>query len=190
MGRISLIFAMTALSVALPLFALPQEEPLGDVAKQLRAQRGKETRKATKVFTNDDLPSRPPEATGPTESAPVIPESISGKKPTPEKENSKSPDGKMQTRDHWQSKFTEARRNLAHAQEQQQLVEDELNLLQIQEARELNINFKQEISAKVQSKQTDVEMSHTATADARRRLENLEQEFKDSGAPDDWKPEQ
>jgi hypothetical protein len=82
----------------------------------------------------------------------------------------------------------EARRNLAHAKEQQQLAEDELNLLQIQEVREIDPATKQALTAKVQAKQSDVEVVTATTAAAQKDLDDVEREFKDTGAPDDWKP--
>ena len=61
MSRFRLLLTIVALSIALPVVARPQQDQsLGDVARQLREQRAKDTKKATKVFTNDNLPSPKP----------------------------------------------------------------------------------------------------------------------------------
>ena len=61
MRRITLLFTILLLSAALPLVAQPQQqESLGDLARQLREQHDKDAKKATKVFTNDNLPAPKP----------------------------------------------------------------------------------------------------------------------------------
>jgi hypothetical protein len=75
---------------------------------------------------------------------------------------------------------------LAKAKELQQLSEDELNLLQIQQVREIDPAVKANLTEQVQAKQSEVDVSKAATDAAQKALENLEKEFKASGAPDDW----
>lgn len=195
MRKIFLWFAvtLTALSMPLTLLAAAQQESLGDIARQLREQRQKEGKKATKVFTNDNLPASPPGESTPKE--PVITTSTGEDKTvpapsTPEKKaaESESPESKLQTKEYWEARFLEARRSLAHAKEQLQLSEDEMNLLQIQQAREIDPGMKDAVTAKLQAKQSEVEVLRAATAAAQKNLDDLEQEFKDSGAPDDWRP--
>ena len=96
------------------------------------------------------------------------------------------PENKKGTKQYWQSRFKSARARLADAEERQQLAEDELNLLQIQDVRELNPNVKAEIAAKIKAKEDEVSGTRAATEEARKTLENLENEFKASGAPDEW----
>jgi len=75
---------------------------------------------------------------------------------------------------------------LAKAKELQQLSEDELNLLQIQQVREIDPVAKADLTAKVQAKQSEVGLNTAATDAAQNALDDLEKEFKASGAPDDW----
>jgi hypothetical protein len=206
MRRVISIFAFLLLSAALPLAAPAQQAPsdsssesLGDVARQQRVQRGKEAKKAAKVFTNDNLPApkmgeavssspAPPENPAPSEpdaakgAAPATPSETGSKPATPSEEK----ENKVKTRDFWQQKFKAVRQGVAKAKEQQQLSEDELNLLQIEQARELDTMAKQDLDTKVQSKQSEVDTNKAVTEAAQRALEDLEKEFKDSGAPDDW----
>ena len=183
MGRTTLLFTILMLSAVLPLVARPQQqESLGDVARQLRDQHDKGSRKATKVFTNDNLPEPKPGAK-PAQASPhpaTPPSETAGKPPEP-------PAGKDKTRDYWQGKFKAARLDVAKAKEQQQLAEDELNLLQIQQAREMETTGKADLTAKVQAKQSEVDTNQAATDAAQNALDDLEKDFKASGAPDDWR---
>ncbi len=107
------------------------------------------------------------------------------------KEAGQVPKGKPSTREYWQSRFKSARAKLAKAQETQQLTEDELNLLQIQQAREvLNTNVAAEVGQKIAAKQAEVDSARAATDKAAKALEQLQQEFASSGAPPEWSEEQ
>jgi len=97
-----------------------------------------------------------------------------------------TPEKKKETKEYWQGRFKSARAQLADAQEGEQLVEDELNLLQIQQVRELDSNAKAELDAKVKAKQDEVTEKKAAAKNAEKALEDLQEEFKESGAPEDW----
>lgn len=197
MARTTLVFLILLLSAALPLVAGPQQqESLGDLARQLREQRNKDTKKATKIFTNDNLPApvfgepvskmaappASPSATTQTASKSAAPPSAeeAGAKET------EPPEDKSRTRGYWQDRFKAARQDVAKAREQQQLSEDELNLLQIQQAREMDGLAKEDLAAKVQAKQSEVDTNKTTMETAQKALADLEKEFKESGAPEDW----
>jgi hypothetical protein len=183
--------------MALPVFAHPQqEESLGNVARQLRQQNESNPRKAMKVFTNDNLPEPkpgeaisslplPPEPPASPVKSTVKPVGTPSAEETGEKPRESEGD-KVKTRDYWQDRFKAARHDVAKAKEQQQLADDELNLLQIQHVRELDSMAKEEITTKVQAKQSDVDVNLAATEAAQKALNILDKEFKDSGAPEDW----
>ena len=100
------------------------------------------------------------------------------------------PKGKPGTREYWESRFKSARAKLARAQEIQQLTEDELSLLQIQQAREaLNTDVVAELAQKIPAKQTEVDAARAATEKATQELEELQQDFAASGAPEEWSAE-
>jgi hypothetical protein len=108
-----------------------------------------------------------------------------------ESEVGESPKGKPDTKEYWESRFKFARAKLARAREIQQLTEDELSLLQIQQAREaLNSDVAAELAQKIPDKQTEVDAARAATDKATRELEDLQQEFAASGAPEEWSAEQ
>jgi hypothetical protein len=169
-----------------------QQESLGDLARQVREQKSTEP-KATKVFTNDNLPApKPGEAISSLPLPPSITEDTApkpGNPPAKEDTGSKpkeSTGDKVKTRDYWQEKFKAARQDVAKAKEQQQLSEDELGLLQLQQVREIDAIAKDDLTNKVQAKQSEVDTNRATTDAAQKALDDLTKEFKDSGAPDEW----
>jgi hypothetical protein len=176
-------------------------QSLGDLARQERAKRSKETKKAVKVVTDEDLPPRPVEepkaTTSPSESAeqpgeqpaeqaaepPATPPEEASAPPPAEEPK---PEDKQKTRDYWQGRFKAAKQRIADAEELQRLAEDELSLLQIQQARELSPDAKSDLDAQVKAKSAEVESKRAQTAKAQKALEDLEKDFKESGAPEDW----
>jgi chromosome segregation ATPase len=99
------------------------------------------------------------------------------------------PKFKKGTKEYWQARFQSARARLADARERQQLAEDELNLLQIQDARELNSNLKADLDAKIKPKEDEVSQNRVATEEAQKALDDLRKEFQASGAPEEWSQE-
>jgi hypothetical protein len=93
---------------------------------------------------------------------------------------------KQRTREYWQEQFKPLRAKLAADEQVQRLVEDELSLLQIQQARELSPGVQSQLEAQVKAKTAEVEAKRAETAKSRKELADLEQEFKESGAPADW----
>jgi hypothetical protein len=198
-------FSFVVAITSLPLLAAPQQS-LGDLARQLRQQQLKAGRKATRVYTNDNLPARPPDETRAAasgkSSTPAINSSDKAKAEPDSShatgETSKAtetgqaanepqkPENEKKTREYWQSRFKSARARLADTQERQQLAEDELNLLQIQEVRELNADAKTELADKVKAKTDEVSQARAATEEARKALQDLQDEFQASGAPEEW----
>jgi len=182
MRRKALKCAILALVLGVPV-SLAAQQSLGDVARALRAEREKSPQKPVKIFTNDDLPARPP-AEGPSAASGMTSEA--GSAEATKQSSTASSEDKKKTKDYWQAKFKSVRAQLASAQEKQQLAEDELNLLQIQLARELNTTAKADLEAKVNAKQAEVEGNRAATDKAQKDLAELEKEFQESGAPADW----
>jgi hypothetical protein len=185
------LLILVGLSTALMFAAsLVLAQSLGDLARAERAKRAKEGKKPVKVITNDNLPPRPP-GEGPTAAS-----SMSAAPPpaqTPSMPAASAPEGpeasgadKQKTREYWQAQFKPLRAKLAADEEQQSLVEDELSLLQIQEARELSPDVKSQLEAQIKAKSAEVEEKRAVTAKDRKELDELEEEFKESGAPAEW----
>jgi hypothetical protein len=186
---------VTVLFLGSGLFAsaqTTQQQSLGDIARQLREQKAKDAKAPATVITNDTLPAS---VAGqvinvlPDNAAKPAANDANAKPAEAAETNKEKPaahDPKSRTREEWQNMFKAARRDLAKAKEVQQLSEDELNLLQIQDARELDAVAKQDLDNKIQSKQSEVDANKATTAAAQKTLDDLEKEFKDSGAPEEW----
>jgi hypothetical protein len=187
-----------ALLVALPVARSAQS--LGEVARQVRKEREARVERGevpVLVFTNDDIarmppiailessqevemeppaPSRPPEATG---GEPAASPAAAQPRKAGGEESEKS-------KEYWQARFKAARGVLAQAKDEQTLVEDELRLLQIQQARELNPDRSRRLNGQIDASTVELETKRAATGKARQALEKLDKEFKDSGAPQEW----
>lgn len=87
---------------------------------------------------------------------------------------------------YWRARFKAARERLKNAQEQQQLAEDELALLETRQATESSEDAQSAFAVQIPTKQTEVAVKRAATAKAQEALDALDQEFKQSGAPEDW----
>ncbi len=206
LGKLKII--LMALPLILAAVPCPAQS-LGDIAREVRQQK-KETRQPVKVFTNDNLPPPTPwepvtmESTGPSAKS----QAESKEKPaTPtEKKEQESPaektEAKKENSEELEAQLKAAKQELSEAQEQQQLSEDELNLLELQQAREgsLDNELHAQLEEKIGSKTSEVEAKRAATAKAQdkvddisKKLEELQGE-KDAGssekAPDVQPPEQ
>lgn len=196
MKSVGLRFGVLVLALGLPI-SLGAQQSLGDLARQLREQREKSPKKAVKTYTNDNLPARPP-GEGPTASTGMSTEAEAKANPPStaeaagktaegqESEKTGSSEDKEKTKEYWQGRFKALRGQLAKAQEALQLTKDELNLLQIEDARAIDPNAKTDLDAKVRAKQGEVDTNQAAVDKVKKQLDDLEKEFADSGAPEDW----
>jgi hypothetical protein len=182
------IWAILGMGATAPLSG----QSLGDFARSERARRA-QGRQATKVYTNDNLPQTAtiaetaPSAQAATEKPPAPVESAeTGAQPSSAAAPGKASEDKRKTKDYWQGRFKAARADLDHAQEELRLSEDELRLLQIQEARELDPQAKTKLSDQVASKQAEANSMRQGVDKAKQALADLEKEFEESGAPQDW----
>jgi len=202
------VFSYLIALTSLPLLATPQES-LGDLARQLRQEQLKAGLKTTKVYTNDNLPGRKrdkgraevsgasgasiaPAATASEQAQAernarqAVKQANQASEPSQPATESEKPENKIRTKEYWQARFKSVRAQLADAQERQQLVEDEINLLQIQGVRALDPNLKTELEGKIKAKQDELSPKRAATVQAQKALEDLQREFQASGAPDEW----
>ncbi|HEV2378488.1 MAG TPA: hypothetical protein VG206_01680 [Terriglobia bacterium] len=87
---------------------------------------------------------------------------------------------------YWRVRFKAARGELAKAQEQQKLAEDEVALLQSQQAHEMASGNASAFNSQISAKQSEAESKRAAVEQAQRDLEALEQELKESRSPQAW----
>jgi hypothetical protein len=186
-------------ALLLPVPAIGSGQSLGEVARQYRKEREARAKKGeapARVFTNDDLAGMRPiailESPGRAETkppAPSQPPGIPGGEapagPAAHPGKAKAEDS-ARSKEYWQAKFKAARAVLAHAKEERTLVEDELHLLQIQQARELNPHRSRKLNGQIDAATVELEAKRAATEKARQAMETLEKEFRKSGAPREW----
>ncbi|HXH51408.1 MAG TPA: hypothetical protein VNM47_18880 [Terriglobia bacterium] len=196
-AKLSLVFLVIFL---IPLPLANSAQSLGDVAR--RARREREGRKKrgeipVRVFTNDDIARMPPiailESSHEEETKPPAqpqPSATTGGKSTVPSSTARTAKVKGEesgeSKEYWQARFKAARAVLAHAKDEQTLVEDELRLLQIQQARELDPDRSRKLNGLIDASTVELETKRVATEKAGQALEKLEKEFKDSDAPQDW----
>jgi len=166
---------------------------LADLARASREKKMKVMKQqSVRIYTNDNMPRRPANE-GATAAAgmSVSPPSSTGESVPPSSPDiTTAPAGaeedERQTKEFWQGRFKTLRQRLADTEELQRLAEDELSLLQIQQARELSPDPQGGLEAKVKAARAEVEAKRLQIAKLRKELEELEKEFKDSGAPTEW----
>ncbi|HET7216127.1 MAG TPA: hypothetical protein VFL79_21245 [Terriglobia bacterium] len=191
---------MTLLTILLVLVPIATPgQSLGEIARQYRKEHEAREKKGAvpaKVFTNDDIARTPPltilkssgQASSSPQTKPSQPPTAASSEtpagtPAPPPGNAKSSE---HSKEYWRARFEAARIRLAHAIEEQKLAEDELRLLQIQQARELDPDRSRKLNSQVDAAIVEVEIKRAATEKARQAMEQLEQELKDNGAPQDW----
>lgn len=190
----------------MPVPASSFNQSLGEVARQYqkeREARENEGKVPVKVFTNDDVTGMYPT----TADSPQRKPSTSANPPAPQVKESESPlptettgggaktkvpgskaseaQGGIKSKEYWQARFKAARAALSHAREEQPLVEDELRLLQIQQARELDPDRSRKLNRQIDAATIQLEAKRAATEKAEQVLAQTEEEFKKSGASRD-----
>ena len=173
--------------------SLARAQSLGDVARATRENRQKVMQqKSVRTWSNDNIPKAPP-SSGPTAAAgmsaePPPPAQTTPAIETPGESSAPADAGadKKKSREYWQQQFKSAREKFAADDEQQRLSEDELSLLQIQQARELTPETQTQLESSIKAKTADVEAKRAQAAKTKKALDDVEKEFRASGAPPDW----
>ncbi len=174
---------LAASLLLIPQVATPQS--LGETARKLRKEREEHPPQNVPLYTNDNIPKTAEVTTAP---APKAKAAQPGKAPAgpAAKAPEKQKESKAKTREYWQARFRVARSILTRAREEQQLAENQLSLLQIQQIRELDPKRSRELKQKVNEKEAELQARRKATEKAQAALDKLKEEFKTSGAPQDW----
>jgi hypothetical protein len=176
-------------------------QSVADVARAERAKKSSSS-EHVKVYTNDNIPHvttlqpTAEAAPGPTsaESTAKTPEANPAPAASGASEASKAPEtekkaeDKVKTKEYWQGKFEAAKAALDRAEEEQRLSEDELNLAQMNQARELDPDKQPALNRDVTSKQAAADAKRAAAEKAKLALDDLKKEFEASGAPKEWLP--
>jgi hypothetical protein len=90
------------------------------------------------------------------------------------------------SKEYWQTQFKSARATLAHAEEAQKLVEDEINFLKQRQVQEPSPDAQAEINSKLADRQAEMDKATAVTDKAKQNLDELQKAFDASGAPKEW----
>lgn len=164
---------LVGLMVAMPLAAAAQQESLAEAARKAREKK-KDQPKATKVFTNDTLPTGPGTVSvvGAAPPEPVREgegkEAVKGEaKPAPEQEADEKGER------YWRGRFAEARKNLGQAEKELELLQRELRLLEVQYYSDPNVALRESLT------RADVNLHRKKIADKQVEVQRLRQQLSD-----------
>lgn len=187
---------MLAACFAVAAAGVLKAQSLGELARQQKAKQSSQP-KATKVFTNEDMPKATTlqpaesEAKGEASSETAAKKTEGGEASSDsgeKKSEEAKPDDKKQTKEYWQEQFQNAKADLNKAQEQSRLSDDELSLAQADAARQLDADKRSAADKNVAAKQSTADEKHAALDKATQAMDDLKKQFEESGAPADWLP--
>lgn len=90
------------------------------------------------------------------------------------------------TRAYWHARFQAARQALSTANKQERLTGEEISLLKLQQLRVLDPNKRTQIAASLLAKERQEQSAEQAVQKAQVDFEQLQEEFRASGAPGEW----
>ncbi len=160
-------------------------QDLSKLANKTRDERLKvKMQKSVRVWTNDNMPKRPA-GEGPTAAAgigatPPPPGTETGPPTTPV-EPGEGPDEDASAVEGLRTQIKQIRERLTASEERQRLAEDELSLLQVQQATELAPDTQSELAAKVRAKNAAIDSRRQEIEKAKKDIEKLEKEFVAAG---------
>jgi hypothetical protein len=179
MKRYLFCLMILALTAALGL-APAQGQDLAQLAKKTREERMKvKQQHSVRIWNNDNMPKRPA-GEGPTAAAGMsfLPPAVSPSAVVTEPSADASDTSAIDTlRDH----IKQARQSLKGKQERLSLAEDELNLLQVQQASELAPETQTELVARIKDKNAAISDLHQDIDKTKKDIEGLEKDLKAQG---------
>lgn len=157
--------------------AKPQES-LGDAARRLREQK-KETPKATKVFTNDNLTGAPEAAVAPAGAAGAAPGKAEGA--------AAGAAAAAQDEAAWRAKFASLRHKLEQDQADLEVMQRELSTLSLQSYDDPNKALAQRFSREdINKKTADIEARKKQVEADKQAIDDAETDLRKSGGNSGW----
>ena len=179
LAAIGLIFASVAVASA--------QDSVAEAAKKNREKK-KDAPKATKVFTNDNLPtSGPVNVVGSAATTPTAKpgEGDKEKKPGAEGEAGKDKEEKGAT--YWRGRFSELRGRIQQAEKELDILQREYNLMQQQYYSDPNKALREQYERKELGEQRKkIEDKQAEVRQLQQQLSDLEDELRRSGGDAGW----
>jgi len=182
MTRMPIRLITFGLTFGLGLGAM-QAQDLSQLAKKTREDRLKTMQqKSVRVWNNDNIPKAPARegptaAGGMSPATPVTLPAVLRDEPPP----TEATESETASLDSMRDKIRADQQQLKSLEERLRLEEDELSLMQVQQASELAPSVQSELSGKIQTKTAEVAAQRQAIEKAKKDLEAAEKEFKASG---------
>jgi phage-related minor tail protein len=173
------LLAILGLLLAFPLAGAAQQESVAEAARKAREKK-KDAPKATKTFTNDNLPSK-----GAV--------SVVGAQPAPAKEGEAGKEAKEgeasgeKDEGYWRARFAEARRKIREAEKEADLIQREMNLNQVQFYSDPNKALREQYERKeINEQKKKLDDKQAEIRDLKRQLSELEDELRRAGGNPAW----
>ncbi|MFB3923144.1 MAG: hypothetical protein ACE145_15600 [Terriglobia bacterium] len=165
--------------------AQDQSSSLGDLARQLKAQREKAAKKPVKVFSNDNLPKRPPGETL------TMASGMSQEVPPPPAESSLSAAGEGSSGAHdekyFRARMAELRERLETHQRELAVLQQKASQGQTQYYADPNKTLQQEFSRSDVNKATnDVAKMQQQISDDEKAMDDLRDQLRREGGEPGW----
>lgn len=180
------LFSMLIFAVSLSIAGgIAQAQDLSQLAKKTREQRMKVMQqKSVRIWNNDNLPQRPA-GEGPTAAAgmsstppPNYPEAMEPEAPPPPEPNESAEASDLEA---MRAQMKQGRQGLKSLEERLRLAEDELSLLQVQQASELSPDTQSALATQIKDKNAAVSGLRQDIDKAKKETEKLEKDFKAQG---------
>ena len=183
--HLRVVFQMLVLLTALLLAATASAQSLGELARRARVKKARQP-KATRVYTNDTLPSggRMGTAAVATEAKGKTGEKAKeGEKGEPE-EGKKS---RAELEKDYREKFGKLRENLTLEERRLEVLQRELNMANVQFYSDPNAALgEQTARGELTARQQELEQQKAAIAAARKAIADLAEELRRKGLPPGW----
>jgi len=159
---------------------------LGELARQLKIERAKAGQKPVKVFTNDNLPARPPEegptaATGMSATAGVHGESKA------EATSSSETSGEAHNEKYYRAKIGELQSNLDLHQRELGVLQQKLSINQMQYYPDPNKTLTQEFNRSDINKLTqDIDQKKAQVEADQKAIDDLREQLRHEGGDPGW----
>lgn len=161
-----------------------QAQDLGKLATKTREQRMKTMQqKSVRIFNNDNMPKRPA-SEGPTAAAgmaPAPPQGTAAGAEFNETPPVEPPPSDTSEVDSMRDQIKKDGQSIKAMEERLRLAEDELSLMQVQQASELSPDTQAALGPQIKDKTSAVAALRQEIADAKKKLEKLEKDFKTQG---------
>ncbi len=172
--------------------AQDQASSLGDVARQLKAQRAKAVKKPAKVYSNDNLPKRPPGealtmAGGISQEPPALPPPDSSPSAGAGGEAASSATSGAHDEKYYRARMAELRERLETHQRQLAVLQQKQSQGQTQYYADPNKTLQQEFSRSDATKAVDdVAKMQQQIADDEKAMDDLRDQLRREGGEPGW----